>query len=148
MLFVTISLVAAIVVVSGNAIITAPVNAQENLTTSSQSQNATTNTTGATEERTYILVFGHRTVGNIDNNTKIVSSIVGNNSLKIQEEFLEEISLAPSQELEEQINMIFNDAINGSPCSGVSLTTEEGENVSVDCISSGNTIIWYLHPTQ
>jgi hypothetical protein len=147
--FIIISLVAAIVVVGGNTIITAPVDAQENLTTtSSQSQNATTNTTGVAEERTYILVFGHRTVGNIDNSTKIVSSIVGNNSVKIQEEFVEEISLAPSQELEEQISGLVNDAINGSPCSGVSLTTQQGENISVDCISSGNTVIWYIHPAQ
>jgi hypothetical protein len=149
-LFVTISLVAAIVVVGGNMIIIPPVNAQENLT-SSQSQNATTATTNATsaaEERTYILIFGQRTVGNIDNSTKIVSSVVGNNSAKIQEEFLEEISLAPSQQLEEQINMIVNDGINGSPCGGVSLTTEQGENVSVDCISSENTVIWYIYPTS
>jgi hypothetical protein len=150
-LFVTISLVAVIVVVGGNMIIIPPINAQEN-STSSQSQNATTsattNVTGAAEERTYILVFGQRTVGNIDNSTKIVSSVVGNNSAKIQEEFLEEISLAPSQQLEEQINMIVNDGINGSPCGGVSLTTEQGENVSVDCISSENTVIWYIYPTS
>ena len=148
-LFITISIVAVIVVVGGNMIITHPINAQENLTSSSQSQNATatTNATGAAEERTYILIFGHRTVGNIDNSTKIVSSIIGNNSAKIQEELLEEISLAPSQQLEEQISRIINDAINGAPCSGVSLTTEEEENVSVDCISSGNSIIWYIHPT-
>src|ERR687895_294980 len=131
--FIIISLVAAIVVVGGNTIITTT---------------ATTNTTGVAEERTYILVFGHRTVGNIDNSTKIVSSIVGNNSVKIQEEFVEEISLAPSQELEEQISGLVNDAINGSPCSGVSLTTQQGENISVDCISSGNTVIWYIHPAQ
>jgi hypothetical protein len=149
-LFVTISLVAAVVVVGGNMIIIPPINAQENLT-SSQSQNATTATTNATsaaEERTYILIFGQRTVGNIDNSTKIVSSVVGNNSAKIQEEFWEEISLAPSQQLEEQINMIVNDGINGSPCGGVSLTTEQGENVSVDCISSENTVIWYIYPTS
>lgn len=149
-LFVTISLVAVIVVVGGNMIIIPPINAQENLTPS-QSQNATTtattNATGAAEERTYILVFGQRTVGNIDNSTKIISSVVGNNSAKIQEEFLEEISLAPSQQLEEQISMIVNDGINGSPCSGVSLTTEQGENVSVDCISSENAVIWYIYPT-
>src|ERR671925_602719 len=149
-LFVTISLVAAIVVVGGNMIIIPPVNAQENLT-SSQSQNATTvttNATGAAEERTYILVFGQRTVGNIDNSTKIVSSVVGNNSAKIQEEFLEEISLAPSQRLEEQINKIVNDGINGSPCGGVQLTTQQGEDISVDCISSGNRVIWYIYPTS
>ena len=150
-LFVTIFLVAAIVVIGGNMTTIAPINAQENLTSSSppQSQNATTatNTIGTAEEKTYILIFGQRTVGNIDNSTKIVSSIVGNNSAKIQEEFLEEISLAPSQELEEQINMIVNNGISESPCTGVSLTTEQGENVSVDCISSENAVIWYIHPT-
>jgi hypothetical protein len=151
-LFVTVSLVAVIVVGGASMIIIPPVNAQEN-STLSQSQNATTtttttNATGAAEEKTYILVFGQRIVGNIDNYTKIVSSIVGNDSTKIQEEFLEEISLAPSQQLEEQINTIVNDAINGSHCDGASLTTQEGENVSVDCISSGNTIIWYIHPNQ
>jgi hypothetical protein len=145
---VAIPLVAMIVIVGGSMIITPPINAQENLTSSVQSQNATTtNTTGAAEEKTYILVFGYRTVGNIDNSTKIVSSIVGNNSAKIQEEFLEEISLAPSQQLEEQINMIVNNGINGSPCTDVSLTTEQGENVSVDCISSENAVIWYIYPT-
>jgi hypothetical protein len=149
-LFVTIFLVAAIVVIGGNMTIIAPISAQENLTSSSpQSQNVTTatNTIGEAEEKTYILIFGQRTVGNIDNSTKIVSSIVGNNSAKIQEEFLEEISLAPSQELEEQINMIVNNGISGSPCTGVLLTTEQGENVSVDCISSENAVIWYIHPT-
>ena len=76
-LFVTISLIVVIAVMGSGMIGTPPVNAQENSTLSSQSQNATTtaatNTTGAAEERTYILVFGHRTVGNIDNSTKIVS---------------------------------------------------------------------------
>ena len=118
-------------------------------TLSPQLQNTaitTTNTTSA-EEKTYILIFGQRTIGNIDNSTKIVSSIVGNNSVKIEEEFLEEISLAPSQQLEEQINKIVNDGISGLPCSGVSLTTQEGESVSVDCISLGNKVIWYIYPT-
>jgi hypothetical protein len=151
-LFVTTSLIALIVAAGGSMIVTPSINAQENSTSVLQSQNATTatttNTTGVSEERTYILIFGHRTVGNIDNSTKIVSSIVGNNSAKIQEEYLEEISLAPSQEIEEQINMIVNDTLNGSPCSEVSLTTQEGENVSVDCISSENTVIWYIHPAQ
>ena len=71
--------------------------------------------TGA-EKKIYILVFGQRTVGNIDNSTKIVSSIVGNNSYQDEEEFLEEISLAPSQQLEDQINKIINDGINGLSC--------------------------------
>ncbi len=155
-LLVAISIVAMIVVVGGSITITPTINAQENLTSFAQSQNATTTTTttttnttsGTAEEKTYILVFGQRTVGNIDNSTKIVSSIVGNNTVKIQEEFLEELSLAPSQQLEEQINMIVNDGINGSPCGDVSLTTQQGENVSVECISSENAVIWYIHPTS
>jgi hypothetical protein len=148
-LFVIISLV-AIIVVEGSVIITSPVNAQQNLTSSSssQAQNTPARNTTSAEEKTYILVFGQRTVGNIDNSTKIVSSVIGNNSLKIQEEFLEEISLAPSQQLEEQINRIVDDGINGSPCGGVSLTTEQGENVSVDCISLGNKVIWYIYPAS
>lgn len=135
-----------LIVFGGSVTMSPTISAQENSTTSSQSQNVTGN--ASAEEKTYILIFGQRTVGNIDNSTKIVSSIVGNNSAKIQEEFLEEISLAPSQQLEEQINNIINDGINGSPCSGVQLTTQQGENVSVDCISSGNRVIWYIYPTS
>jgi len=141
-LFATISLVAITVGVS--FIITTPIVNAQNNTSSSQLQNATENT-GA-EKKSYVLIFGQRIVGNIDNSTKIVSSIVGNNLIKIEEEFLEEISLALSQQLEEQINKIVNDGINGSSC-GVSLTTEQGENVTVDCISSGNKVIWYIYPS-
>ena len=95
----------------------------------------------------YILVFGQRTVGNIDNSTKIVSAIVGHNSSKIQEEFLEEISLVPSQQLKEQIEKIVNDGISGAQCDA-SLTTQEGKTVGVNCILSGNNIIWYIYPTN
>ena len=98
------------------------------------------------EEKSYILIFGHRTVGNVDNSTKIVSSIVGNNSIKIQEEFIEELSLAPSQQLEDQIEKIVNEGTSGGQCNA-SLTTQEGETVNVDCISSGKNIIWYIYPT-
>ena len=107
--------------------------------------NQTSTTTG--ENKNYILVFGHRTVGNIDNSTKIVSAIVGNNSVKIEEEFLEELSLASSQQLEQQIEKIFNDGINGTHCDA-SLTTQQGETVNVDCISSGNNIIWYIYSAK
>ena len=111
-------------------------------------QNTEESPTSTTEEnKNYILVFGQRTVGNVDNSTKIVSSIVGHNSVKIQEEFLEEISLAPSQQLEEQIGKIINDGINGAQCDS-SLTTQEGETVKVNCISSGNSVIWYIYPTK
>jgi hypothetical protein len=145
-LCVTITLLATIMGSTGTTIIPI-VNAQNN-NTSSQSQLQSQNTRHAAgaENKTYILIFGQRIVGNIDNSTKIVSSIVGNNVIKIGEEFLEEISLAPSQQLQEQVNRIINDGLNGSPC-GVSLTTQQGQNVSVDCISSGNKLIWYIYPT-
>jgi hypothetical protein len=45
------------------------------------------------EKKSYVLILDKEQ----DNSTKIVSSIVGNNLVKIEEEFLEEISLAPSQ---------------------------------------------------
>lgn len=100
-----------------------------------------------TEIKTYILLFGQRTVGNVDNFTKIVSSIVGQNLIKIEEELLEEISLAPSQQLEEQVEKVINDGRNGKQC-GVNLTTQEDQKIIIDCISSGNTLIWYIYPSQ
>ena len=115
-------------------------NAQ-NSTINSQFQNSNINS----EEKSYILIFGQRIIGNIDNSTKIVSSIVGHNIVKITEEFLEEISLAPTQQLEKQVDKIIRDGLSGSSC-GDSLITQEGEKVSVDCISSKNAIIWYIHP--
>jgi hypothetical protein len=62
--------------------------------------------------------------------------------LKIEEEFLEEIILAPStiRRTDKQ------DGINGFPV-GVLLTTQQGENITVDCISSGNKVIWYIYPS-
>ena len=145
-LAIMISLVVIVFVGGGNMIMTPPINAQQNLTSSSSSPSQNTTSNAAAEEKTYILVFGQRTVGTIDNSTKIVSSIVGNDSLKIEEEFLEEISLEPSQQLEEQINKVVNDGINGSSCNGISLTTQQGVSVSVDCISTGNRVIWYVYP--
>jgi hypothetical protein len=97
-------------------------------------------------EKSYILIFGQRTIGNIDNSTKIVSSIVGHSIVKINEEFLEEISLAPTQQLENKVNKIIQDGLGGSSCGGDSLITQEGQKVSVDCISSKDAIIWYIHP--
>jgi len=112
-------------------------------------QNTEESPTSTTTEgnKNYILIFGQRTIGNVDNSTKIVSSIIGHDSVKVQEEFLEEISLAPSQQLEEQIEKIVNDGINGGQCDA-SLTTQQGETVKVNCISSGNNIIWYIYPTK
>jgi hypothetical protein len=117
------------------------VNAQ-NSTINSQFQNSTNTNSG---EKSYILIFGQRTIGNIDNSTKIVSSIVGHNIVKIKEEFLEEISLAPTQQLENQVDKIIKDGLGGSSC-GDSLITQENVKVSVDCILSKNAILWYIHP--
>ena len=91
------------------------------------------------------MIFGQRTIGNIDNSTKMVSSIVGHNIVKITEEFLEEISLAPTLQLEKHVDKIIKDGLSGSSC-GDSLITQEDVKVSVDCISSRNAIIWYIHP--
>jgi hypothetical protein len=117
------------------------VNAQ-NGTINSQFQNSSNTNSG---EKSYILIFGQRTIGNIDNSTKIVSSIIGHNIVKIKEEFLEEISLAPTQQLENQVDKIIKDGLGGSSC-GDSLITQENVKVSVDCISSKNAILWYIHP--
>lgn len=117
-------------------------NAQNN-TSSLDTPNSNENT----EEKNYVLIFGQRTVGNIDNSTKIVSSIVGQNLIKIEEEFLEEISLSPSQQLEDQVEKVMYDGRNGKQC-GVNLTTQEGQKIIVDCLSSGNTLIWYIYPSH
>ncbi len=124
-------------------------NAQNNISSSPSSSLAASNTDEnlKTEYKTYILIFGQRTIGNVDNSTKIVSSIVGHNLIKMEEEFLEEISLAPSQQLERQVQKVINDGINGEQC-GVNLTTQQEQKVVVDCISSGNTLIWYIYPTS
>ena len=119
----------------------------QNISSSSILYTQNTNENLNTEYKTYILIFGQRTIGNVDNSTKIVSSIVGHNLIKIEEEFLEEISLAPSQQLEIQVEKVINDGINGKEC-GVNLTTQQDQNVVVDCISSGNTLIWYIYPTK
>ena len=125
-------------------------NAQNNISSSLSSSSLdapNTNENLNTEYKTYILIFGQRTIGNVDNSTKIVSSIVGHNLIKMEEEFLEEISLAPSQQLERQIEKVINNGINGEQC-GVNLTTQQEQKVVVDCISSGNTLIWYIYPSR
>lgn len=134
-------ILSSMLLTSVGSILSQQVNAQN---AEGNSTSSTANTEGY---KNYILIFGHRVIGNIDNTTKIVSSIVGHNSVKIEEEFLEEISLAPSQQLEEQIEKIVNEGINGVQCDS-SLTTQQGENVKVNCITSGNNIIWYIHTAK
>ena len=134
-IFVSIILSLILLTSVGSIVLQQQVNAQN------VKGNSTSSTVSTGGYKNYILIFGHRVIGNIDNTTKIVSSIVGHNSVKIVEEFLEEISLAPSQQLEEKIAKIVNDGINGVQCDS-SLTTQQGENVKVNCISSGNNIIF------
>jgi len=131
----------SLVLLSNTHIVIQQANAQNN-TSSIDTLNSNENI-----KKNYILIFGQRTVGNIDNSTKIVSSIVGQNLIKIKEEFLEEISLAPSQQLEDQVEKVINDGINGKQC-GVNLTTQDGQKIIVDCLSSGNTLIWYVYPSH
>ena len=131
----------SLVLLSNTYIVIQQANAQNN-TSSLDTLNSNENI-----KKDYILIFGQRTIGNIDNSTKIVSSIVGQNLIKIEEEFLEEISLAPSQELKSQIEKVINDGKNGKQC-GVNLTTQEGQKIVVNCLSSDNTLIWYIHPSK
>ena len=129
------------------AVLTQNINLQQSSAQSNASSMQLKNFPGnATDKKTYILIFGQRIIGNIDNSTKIVSSIVGNNLTKIKEEFLEEVSLSPSPPLKLQIEKIVDDGINGS-CEST-LTISEERIVSVVCISSGNEIIWYMSPTN
>ena len=99
----------------------------------------------STAEKLYVLLFEQNKIGNIDNSTKLVSAIVGKNLIKIEEELLEEISLAPSQELEDKVKEIISNGTAGFSCD-VSLTTEDGKDIGIDCISSGNHIIWHIYP--
>ena len=131
----------SLVLLTNTHIVIQQANAQNN-TSSLDTLNSDENI-----KKDYILIFGQRTVGNIDNSTKIVSSIVGQNLIKIEEEFLEEISLAPSQQLEDQVEKVINDGKNGKQ-GGVNLTTQEGQKILVDCLSSGNILIWYIYSTQ
>ena len=131
----------SLVLLTNTHIVIQQANAQNN-TSSLDTLNSDENI-----KKDYILIFGQRTVGNIDNSTKIVSSIVGQNLIKIEEEFLEEISLAPSQQLEDQVEKVINDGRNGKQC-GVNLTTQDGQKIIVDCLSSGNTLIWYVYPSH
>ena len=59
-------------------------NAQNN-TTALPLSNSTSNSNS--EEKSYILIFEQRNIGNIDNSKKIASSIIGHTIAKIAEEF-------------------------------------------------------------
>jgi hypothetical protein len=99
------------------------------------------------ENKNYILVFGHRNIGNLDNSTNYVTSVVGSNLTTLKDEFLEEISLEPSQQLQEQIEKIVNDGVSGAQCD-TTLTTQQGATLGVNCTSFGNNVIWYLYQQE
>jgi hypothetical protein len=102
---------------------------------------------------TYVLIFNYRTIGNIDNETKIVSSIVGTNPDKIREEFVEEISLQPSVKLKQEINSIINETSKahaqnkfGTVCD-TTIMTETGTIINVQCIVSQDKLLWFISST-
>ena len=59
------------------------------------------------------------------------------------EELFEELSLAPSQQLEELVNRLISNGTNGLPCN-ISLTIQDKENVGIACVSSTKHIIWHI----
>ena len=49
------------------------------------------------------------------------------------------------------MSLYFTNLLTGyidSQCDASSLTTQQGETVGVNCISSGNNVIWYIYPTK
>jgi hypothetical protein len=113
--------------------------------------NANNNTLGT--QLTYVLIFNYRTIGNVDNETKIVSSIVGTNPDKIREEFVEEISLQPSVKLKQEIDSIINETAKahaqnkfGTVCD-TTIMTETGTIINVQCIVSQNKVLWFISST-
>jgi hypothetical protein len=100
----------------------------------------------------------------MDNEATLVPAVVSTNIEKIKEEFQEEMILGPPygeellplvgtslpvftpQEINENVNKLVDDAINGRSCDAL-LITETG-NKTVDCIISDNRIIWFVHPAQ
>jgi hypothetical protein len=114
--------------------------------------NASNNNTLGTQ-LTYVLIFNYRTIGNIDNETKIVSSIVGTNLDKIREEFVEEISLQPSVKLKQEIDSIINETAKahaqnkfGTVCD-TTIMTETGTIINGQCIVSQDKVLWFISST-
>ena len=125
------------------------VNAQNVSDTALKASN--NNTLGT--QLTYVLIFNYRTIGNIDNETKIVSSIVGTNPDKIREEFVEEISLEPSVKLKQEIDSIINETSKahaqnkfGTVCD-TTIMTETGTIINIQCIVSQDKLLWFISST-
>jgi hypothetical protein len=141
-----LSFAASSLTASSNIIHIGYANAQNVSDTGLNANNS--NTFGT--QLTYILIFNYRTIGNIDNETKIVSSIVGTNLDKIREEFVEEISLQPSVKLKQEIDSIINETEKahtenkfGIVCD-TTIMTETGTIINVLCIVSQNKLLWFI----
>jgi hypothetical protein len=144
-----LSFAASSLTASSNIIHIGYANAQNVSDTGLNANNS--NTFGT--QLTYILIFNYRTIGNIDNETKIVSSIVGTNLDKIREEFVEEISLQPSIKLKQEIDSVINETEKahaenkfGTICD-TTIMTETGTIINVLCIVSQNKLLWFISST-
>ncbi|MDQ5869905.1 MAG: hypothetical protein M3530_09300, partial [Thermoproteota archaeon] len=92
------------------------------------------NQTGLQGNLVYIVIFGNKTIGNIDNQTNFVSAIVGNSLDRIREEFVKSLSLIPSEQLKKEINQVVDAGISGAGCKNLVHTDDR----KVDCIKSGD----------
>jgi len=109
---------------------------------SAQTINSTQNLnqTGLNGNLLYIVIFGNKTIGNIDNQTNFVSSVVGNSLDRIREEFVKSLSLIPSEQLKKEINQVVDAGISGAVCKNLVHTDDR----KVDCIKSGDKVYWFV----
>ncbi len=98
------------------------------------------NQTGLQGNLVYIVIFGNKTIGNIDNQTNFVSAIVGNSLDRIREEFVKSLSLIPSEQLKKEINQVVDAGISGAGCKNLVHTDDR----KVDCIKSGDKVFWFV----
>ena len=98
------------------------------------------NQTGLDGNLLYIVIFGNKTIGNIDNQTNFVSSVVGNSLDRIREEFVKSISMIPSEQLKKEINQVVDAGISGAGCKNIVHTVDS----KVDCIKSGDKVFWFV----
>lgn len=89
---------------------------------------------------TYIVIFGNKSIGNIDNQTHFVSSIVGRNLSKIQDELIKNLSPNPSQELKKEVSKIIDAGALGVTCRNIATA----DNRKIDCVKSKDSIFWYV----
>jgi hypothetical protein len=89
---------------------------------------------------TYIVVFANKTILNIDNQTRFVSSVVGNNLGRVQEAIAKTLNISPSEQLREEAGEILRGGISGSNYSNLG----DGDNKKVECVKSGDKIFYYM----